>query len=58
MKKSRTSIQAIWEPCCILKFLRILKLTTMLLLMTTLQVLAGINTDSNRHQLAGLASGP
>jgi TonB-linked SusC/RagA family outer membrane protein len=46
MKRTRTSIFAVWVPSCMLKFLRILKLTTIFLLMITLPVLAMANTDN------------
>jgi len=40
MKKCRTSINAVSQSCCMLKLLRIMKLTTILLLIATLQVFA------------------
>ena len=40
MKKCRTSIHAVSQTHCILKLLRIMKLTTILLLLATLQVFA------------------
>ena len=53
MKKSEKSIHAVTESCCILKFLRILKLATFLLLMATLQVFAGPNTALQTRDITG-----
>jgi len=52
MKENRTSNHAVSEPW-MLKFLRLLRLATILLLMATLQVLAGTNTMLQPRTITG-----